>query len=366
MKARAITERVSAPFTGSKVDREAGTISDVLVCGRESLNNRLYPWGGELKHKQGTYESAVVNCDHGDESTVGKRLGWLTNETTDADGRPRATLNVLKSHPMGNAILEAAERNPALFGLSHVAMCHTREDNGVEVVTAIEKIISVDVVATPATTKGFYESTNNPKAKKMTIKQLLEKIAAKASVDQLLSLKRLGEMDGYDVIDMEVPVEDPDQAIKGAFKAAMNSQVDAFVAGTLDFKTFIGKLKELAKASGKISGAEVDTEVVVTDPVDDDDMEESAKVKHAAAILEALDVVTKLNFKADKSDLEIIAAVPAASRESVAKRLQGTATNDTGSGAKSSTRQTESFNTNDQKAKTESTETVDLSAGWIA
>lgn len=353
-KVKQITERVAAPFTGTKVNREAGYIDDVLICGFTSENGREYPWGKGLQHKPGTYEGKVVNCDHGKESTIDRRLGWLSNETTGADGRPRARLNVLNSHPMANRVYEAAERNPSLFGLSHVAVCATTYANQRERIDEIRQVISVDLVADPATTKGLHESKDHTMPR--TIKKLLEDMASKANVDQLIKLRRLTEMDdSYADMPVEVAADaTPEDGITEAFKAAIMSVVDGALSGDTDPKEALGKIKKLLVSHGDVNG---DGKVDEEDVEDlDKPKDESKKPSQGKAILEALDVAGKLKFKADKTDLEIIASAPAASREQVAKRLMGTANESRGSGPKSYGRVNESKGGDaDEKALTEAT-----------
>ena len=172
-----ITAIERAPFASTKVDREAGHIDGVLICGLQSRNGRDYPTS-VLSRDYARYEGAAVNCDHADESTVGRRLGWFSDVKPGADGRPRGRLNLLKSHPMSAAVFEAAERNPSLFGMSHVAVCGTKRINGRETVESINKVLSIDLVADPATTKSLYESYH-PTGQPMKLTTYCEQVAAK-------------------------------------------------------------------------------------------------------------------------------------------------------------------------------------------
>ncbi|HEY2910973.1 MAG TPA: hypothetical protein VGI99_12045 [Gemmataceae bacterium] len=160
-----ITERTAAAFSGARIDREAGTITNVLICGTLSANGREYP-AEVLRRDHGVYEGKPVNCDHSKESTVDRRFGWFSNVRPGEDGRPRGTLNALKSHPMFDRVFEAAERHPALFGFSHVAECRTSQNpaTGRERIEAITNVLSIDLVADPATTAGLFESRVSPDA----------------------------------------------------------------------------------------------------------------------------------------------------------------------------------------------------------
>lgn len=155
-----IRERLAAPFAAPdvRVNRAGGYIDNVLICGTSSRNGRDYP-AEVLKRDHAKYEGAPVNADHKDAPGVGDRVGWFSHVRPGSDGRPRGRLNVLKAHPLAEQIFEAAERRPQLFGMSHVAVCSTARRNGREVVESINKVISIDIVADPATTAGLYEST---------------------------------------------------------------------------------------------------------------------------------------------------------------------------------------------------------------
>lgn len=322
--AKRITERVAAPLTGSKVDREKGVIDGVLLCGTTSENGRDYP-PAVFRRDFAVYEGRVVNCDHAREATVDRRLGWFTDVKPDAaDGRPRGRLNLLKSHPLYERVMEAAERNPALFGFSHVAYCDTTTVGGREVVEAIRSVESIDLVAEPATTKGLFESKGGG-VNTTTVKKLLEAIAARTSVDNILRLKRLAEMDGMADVAVPEPAADadPDDAIDSAFAGAMHAQVDAFIGGKLDLPGLLAKLKELAKAHGNVSASDDDGE---GEGEGDGKSEEGKKKKKAAgpdgaAVLEALAVAEKVGLKPDAADLQLLAGTPAAAREGVAKKL---------------------------------------------
>lgn len=319
-----LTERVAAPFSGVTVDREAGVIRNVLLCGVESANKRKYPWGKGLAHRKGMYERKGGYWGHGQSD---RPLCWYENERTDEQGRPRADLHVFKSHPMAEQVFEAAERRSPNVGLSHVATCKTRSENGWVVVEDVVEVERVDVVADPATTHGFHESTNKPGAG-MTIKKLLESLAPKLDVSGLLRLKRLSEMDGMG----DLPVDDAAAAgdsadgVSAAFKAAIMSVVDSAMSGATEPKEALSKIKKLllshgdVNGDGKVDDADVDAAGDATE-----EARKKGKPADGSQLLEALTVAEKVGLKADKADLLVIAATPADSRESVAKRLKESA-----------------------------------------
>lgn len=257
---RTITAVERAPFASSKVNRESGYIDGVLICGVESRNGRDYP-AAVLRRDYARYEGAPVNADHGDESTVGRRLGWFSEVRPGDDGRPRGRLNILKSHPLAESVFEAAERNPSLFGMSHVAVCGTKRVNGRETVESINKVLSIDLVADPATTKSLYESYH-PTEQPMKLRAYCEQVAAKwpAVADKLRVIREMDEMAEVEM-DAPPPMDaGSDDPVKSAFSQAMHALVDQFDLGEITDADLMSKLKMLMKAAGKMSGnSEPDT-----------------------------------------------------------------------------------------------------------
>lgn len=299
----------------------------------KSENGRSYPWGGSLKHKIGTYEGRVVNCDHGKTSSVDRRFGWLANERTGDDGRPRADLHVLRSHPMAERVFEAAERNPSLFGMSHVVIARTRMESGVEVIEEIESAESVDIVASPATTKGLFESIQPMKRKLLVfLEGVSPKLSAgkRATVTKWLGSKRLQEADdayGDGMADMpaaeEVGTGDGDVAagITDAFRAAINSIVDAALAGSSDPKEALTKIKKMLVAHGDINGdGKVDAADV--DAVDDEPADvpamESVGAKH---VLGVMDTLKKSGLTVCRETIEAVGYIPADKRDAAIKSI---------------------------------------------
>lgn len=317
-----LTERVAAPFHGVTVDREAGVIRNVLLCGVESANRRRYPWGSTLKHRKGLYERKGGYWGHGQSD---QPLCWYENERTDDQGRPRADLHVFKSHPKAEQVFEAAERRAPNVGLSHVATCKTRSESGWVVVEDVVEVERVDVVADPATTHGFHESTHQPGATVTTIRKLLETLAPRLDVSGLLRLRRLTEMDGMGDLPVEPPPADaaPKDGVTAAFKAAIMSVVDGALGGSEDPKAALQKIKKLIASHGDVNG---------DGKVDDADVEaaEEAKKKAPPAadgtqLVEALGVCDRIGFRPDRTDLETVAAASADRREAVARRLKESA-----------------------------------------
>lgn len=326
--------RIAERFTplraeGVVVDPEAGVIRNVLVCGFHSANGRRYP-ADVLRKAVGLYEGRPVNLDHADRATCDRRFGWLSNVRAGADGRPRADLNILRTHERAASVFEAAERNPEMYGLSHVALCRTKRDrDGTEVIEAIESVESVDLVADPATTPGLKHESKGT-AVKVKLSKLVEWLAPKVTFDKLARVKRLSEMDGMDGMEVDEPAAEtsPDDAIDGAFKQAMHAVIDGY-PGQLDAAGVLGKLKELFKAHGKLGDSGGSDDKPAEGGADSEGENKESKTvtqpDDGKAIREAIEACRKVGFKGfDADDLDLIASAPAERREAVAKRLMGT------------------------------------------
>jgi hypothetical protein len=143
-----------------RVDEGAGIVRGVRVLGGSSLNGRTYP-RTTMQRALGLYEGCKVFLDH--ERRVGDRsvttmVGRLQNVRLVADAIV-ADLHLVRSHPHAGWILERARVDPGSFGLSHNARGDLDERTGE--VSRILAVDSVDIVDSPATNKGLFESVED-------------------------------------------------------------------------------------------------------------------------------------------------------------------------------------------------------------
>lgn len=144
-----------------KVDTERGILYGVKVLGIISGNGRKYPVA-TLKNALPLYEGVGVFIDHdtsGQTRSYASRIGTLKNIKL-AEG-VRGDLHVNKGHAIAGQLLWDAENNPTAVGFSHCADGRTRRQNGTVIVEEITKVVSVDLVTDPATTKGLFEHTEH-------------------------------------------------------------------------------------------------------------------------------------------------------------------------------------------------------------
>lgn len=153
------------------VDRSQSVVKNVKIIGFESANGRTYT-ADALKEAISMYEGVNVNIDHPEGSpdeqrSAWDRIGFLRN-VHFVDGKGLyGDLHLLPSHPFTERILEAAEKMPQIYGLSHNARGEGYEDKktGKFIVNKVAEVRHVDLVADPATTHSLAESTSQQKTK---------------------------------------------------------------------------------------------------------------------------------------------------------------------------------------------------------
>lgn len=150
----------------------SNVIRGVKVIGTESLNGRVYPIS-VLERCYKLYEGALVNINHklGDEGrSYSDRIGRVVNVRCEADG-VYGDLVYNPHHKDAKSLEWWAENDQKAVGLSHMAQVKSKwTPEGVEEVTDIAKVESVDLVANPATTKGLMESVDKPSKASKTSK----------------------------------------------------------------------------------------------------------------------------------------------------------------------------------------------------
>jgi hypothetical protein len=278
-----------------KVNREAGVVSGVRILGASSKNGREYSEAA-MQQAATIYEGLGVNVNHPDrkqasmERGVGDGIGWLSGVKYIPEQKAVVgDLNILKEHPLAGLLFEAAERNPKRFGLSHNAEGRMGTKGGKRVVESIESVRSVDIVQTPATNTGLFESEEPMKKLREHVEQI-----DKANPGRAMLLKLLEE-DGMAPIAMaEMPAEasggESEDQVKAAFRQMV---VAAFDDDKLDTKATLTKIKDILKAYEKLNGG---GETPSDKPsgagesgASGNPMEESVKAKRAVAteLLEA-------------------------------------------------------------------------------
>jgi hypothetical protein len=188
--AHRFTERTVAPI--GRVDKAAGVIHDVRIIGTKSRNRRTYTHDA-LQAAAPRYEGVHVNVNHPKSSEMSEDrqfddwAGVLEN-VRYRDGALYGDLRLRRESKWFSQVIEAAERFPQSFGLSHVADGDSRLIGGEEVVESIESVFSVDIVLNPAANRGLFESVDDFGASDVSltncgdrITEMTEKLAALAA-----------------------------------------------------------------------------------------------------------------------------------------------------------------------------------------
>lgn len=201
-----------------RVDREAGLIEGVRILGPDSKNGRKYS-PRAMAEAARLYEGAPVNVDHPaserKDRPLAEAFGWIRNVRQEPDG-VYGDLHYLKSHPQAELVAEAAERNPNRIGLSHHAEGTVRMDGQRVIVETVERVHSVDLVQTPATNAGLFESEGKP----MTIREAAEMagegkvLAAEGMGEYADKPMKENEMDYFAAMVAEVMAMDADSSEK--------------------------------------------------------------------------------------------------------------------------------------------------------
>jgi len=209
-----------------RVDRDAGLIEGVRILGQDSRNGRRYS-PRAMAEAARLYEGAPVNVDHPaterKDRPLAEAFGWIRNVRQEA-GAVYGDLHYLKSHPQAELVAEAAERNPNRIGLSHHAEGTVRMDGQRVIVETVERVHSIDLVQTPATNAGLFESEQ-----RMTIREA----AMAAGEEKVLTAEGMGEY-------ADLPVKENED-----YFAAM---VSAVLSGAGDRASKMKKIDAILKA----------------------------------------------------------------------------------------------------------------------
>lgn len=175
------TETIHCENWSQESTIDGTVIKNVLLCGNESKNGYPIPpsaFGDEGKTKQ-LYENKLVYINHvrePDESKVMNRkledLGGYIKNVRLVNGKPRGDIQT-EGCPKGEITLKLASSRVPNVGMSHVGLYSFNENKELgHYVESVERILSVDVVSNPATTKSFYEQTQEDEEKKQMSDEL--------------------------------------------------------------------------------------------------------------------------------------------------------------------------------------------------
>jgi hypothetical protein len=145
-----------------KVNRVNNTIPNVKLLGTVSAKGRDYP-PAVIQRAAPLYEGRPVNVDHVDPGTrrsYRDRIGVIQGVQLREDGL-YGTLKFNPKHELAEQLIWDAENAPQNVGFSHDARGPSKLKGGRVVVESIDKVLSIDLVANPATTSGLFEGRDS-------------------------------------------------------------------------------------------------------------------------------------------------------------------------------------------------------------
>lgn len=150
------------------VDRERGVVRGVKILGFESRNGRRYSVDAVTRARE-LYEGAKVNLNHPKGNPIAPRdyqdrIGVMRNVTVVAETGLFGDLYYNPQHVLAGQLEWDAAHAPENVGLSHNVLARTARRDDHVLVEAITRVLSVDLVADPATTHGLFEQFDRTNA----------------------------------------------------------------------------------------------------------------------------------------------------------------------------------------------------------
>lgn len=193
-----LQEYVDSRGLAMRVDRPAGVLRGVKVLGLESRNGRSY-LPEALSAAAGLYEGAKVNVNHARSNPAAPRdyqdrIGTIQNVAVRPGTGLFGDFHFNPKHPVAEQLIWDAEHAPENVGFSHNVEARTARRGERVVVEAITRVLSVDLVADPATTRGLFEA-DSPLAR-VTVEELVRQrpdLVEAIRAEQRTELARLRE-----------------------------------------------------------------------------------------------------------------------------------------------------------------------------
>ena len=177
MKKGELIDFFETQIAKENIDVENRTIKNVLILQEKSANGRVYP-RDVLEKAIPLYEGARAFINHTKPGLSADRdikdtIGKFTNPR-HINGQIRADLQLLKNQSV--FITDLAEMNIQGIGFSHHAKGEVVKKDDIEEVKSISKVISVDLVIEPATTRTVFEDINRKEQDEMDMKEFTKEL----------------------------------------------------------------------------------------------------------------------------------------------------------------------------------------------
>lgn len=197
-----LIESAVSTKTGITVDTEAGVIRGAKLLGMRAETKRRRYTEEALKTAAAKkmFEGVSVNVDHdkaGEVRPVRDRLGKTENVRYVPGEGLRGDIRYNPDHPVAKQVAWFAANMPDALCMSPVSVGVVRMENGTEVVHAIQKVKSVDIVSDGGTTKSLFEDAGDDgEHSEDTIASVIESdLSTAAKVRRIKELRESSERD---------------------------------------------------------------------------------------------------------------------------------------------------------------------------
>jgi hypothetical protein len=228
------------------------------------------------------YEGVPVNYNHARNENIERpiedRAGWLEHVRVDEAGGLTGDLRLLTADPRSGKVLEIAEKNPRLIGLSHAAHGEWTMRDGVKEVHTIDRVESVDLVTDPAAVSSLFESRRVQSQPVQDTADFVKRLRGRFSEGE--AMNTVGDNDvsaseGRDTLAVE--------QVKQAIRDAVVTVLDSGDLSTAEKKAKIGKLIDARDASiATADAAKTSIEKALGGP------DQAAKILSASSVNESL------------------------------------------------------------------------------
>lgn len=319
----------SESLAADAVDELQHVIRGVRILGADSRNGRSYSESAMAQAAR-LYEGTRLNFNHTDKRDAGKErpfedwVGELRNvRFVPSEKAVFGDAHILASDPRTPKLYEAVRRFPRSFGLSHVAQGVEKRHGKNRVVESIEAVASVDIVTSPATNAGLFESTEDDETmarKTKPVTRTLREIVEATPETNPFRKCFIEMMDAGGVepeMEVEAPLEaSPDDAMKAAAISAITAKIaDADETQIAAMLEALGMSDSISAILGGSSGS--GSEAPAGDKPASTPAEESAAVLAKVNLIEAENLLLKSGRAATPAQVAAVAAVPADQRQAL-------------------------------------------------
>jgi hypothetical protein len=188
-----LQEFVDSRGPSMQVDAQAGIIRGVKILGLTSRNGRIY-LPEALSGATALYENAKVNVNHPKGNPAGPRdyqdrIGSIRDVVVRPGEGLFGDFHFNPKHALAEQLAWDAQHEPRHVGFSHNVEARIARRGQEVVVEAITKVLSVDLVADPATTRGLFESHADGTSLSLVEEQAAEIDRLRAEVRRLTTLE---------------------------------------------------------------------------------------------------------------------------------------------------------------------------------